>query len=410
MSRYGKDYFKGNYDEEKIQEYALRIMEALSGVDEDLLEKSSQRVIRNTVSKNGFFGNSNKRNGTGSSLWRFASTWAAVLGLMAVGAASWGGYQLMRTTGANESGVIDVCPQAIDSFEENNADRQEVAEGENVMPESMAVDEAVEDPHEREEPGMAGSASDRDSEAGHDSTEGDAMRENEEPDAEKTPCEYNKIMDVENKQENEAEAVDNSQDAANDSGGGNMAGNAEGAETDGLSEDISSCEKLNSIEYTEREARELEGIGGYIPDALPGGYEFYNAYSNQDLEEQNLTICWTRGMDAIILHLEITDRELRTVDVENRETYDERLYEIPYGETVPAEYREIFNNPVFSWEDLNLEIIKCRMSVVQDTGDTATPRGKFKVFYPGNALISFNGRGTAEEIWEMFCSIGDDNR
>ena len=46
------------------------------------------------------------------------------------------------------------------------------------------------------------------------------------------------------------------------------------------------------------------------------------------------------------------------------------------------------------------------MKSYDDQGDTDTPRGNFSVLYEGGVLIRFSGRGTAEEIWEMFCSMG----
>ncbi len=53
-----------------------------------------------------------------------------------------------------------------------------------------------------------------------------------------------------------------------------------------------------------------------------------------------------------------------------------------------------------------MEIVESRMKAYEDSGDTATPRGNFKVLYPDGVLVSFNGRGTAQEIWDMFCSMG----
>ena len=57
-------------------------------------------------------------------------------------------------------------------------------------------------------------------------------------------------------------------------------------------------------------------------------------------------------------------------------------------------------------KDFNLEIVKSRMKSYDDQGDTDTPRGNFSVLYEGGVLIRFSGRGTAEEIWEMFSSMG----
>ena len=112
-------------------------------------------------------------------------------------------------------------------------------------------------------------------------------------------------------------------------------------------------------------------------------------------------------MDYIMLSLRRTEEDVATVDIDKPETYDQRLYEIPFGETVPGEYREVFDDPVFAWEDLDLEIIRSRMLVFEDRGDTAVPRGNFRVLYPDGMLLGFNGRGTAEEIWEMLGFLGE---
>lgn len=165
------------------------------------------------------------------------------------------------------------------------------------------------------------------------------------------------------------------------------------------------CIKQNTVEYTEQEARRMERLGEYVPRTLPEGYGFERAYSDPDLGRENLTVSWSRGMDLILLHLEVAEGTVETVDIQKPETYDQRLYEIPYGETVPEEYRQAFWNPVFALDDFSLEIAESRMMIYEDSGDTDTPRGNFKVLYPDGVLASFNGRGTAQEIWEMFSSM-----
>ena len=65
-----------------------------------------------------------------------------------------------------------------------------------------------------------------------------------------------------------------------------------------------------------------------------------------------------------------------------------------------------YPNGYVAGKDFNLEIVKSRIKSYDDQGDTDTPRGNFSVLYEGGVLIRFNGRGTAEEIWEMFCSMG----
>ena len=199
---------------------------------------------------------------------------------------------------------------------------------------------------------------------------------------------------------------DNGSQAAAETNDSDDGADAEAAKEE-LNTDMDGCLPLQAQKLTEAEARGTEVLGSYVPTVLPKGYGFESASRNLDRQEENLTLCWSRGMDSILLGIEKPDSAPDTVDIARAETYDVRLYEIPYGETVPEEYREIFQDPVFAIEDLSLEIIRSRVASYQDRGDTATPRGNFRVLYPDGVLVRFNGRGTPEEIWEMFCSMGE---
>lgn len=160
---------------------------------------------------------------------------------------------------------------------------------------------------------------------------------------------------------------------------------------------------------TEAEAMEIAVLGEYVPVTIPAGYVWESArvYENEDTgEAEELSLTWLNGMDSINLFISVADASaVRLTDKEAKETYDVHLYEIPYGETVPEEYREVFNEPVFAEADFTLDIVEARMKVVSDQGDTDTPRGKFAVLYEDGVLVRFNGDGTAEEIWEMFQSM-----
>ena len=153
------------------------------------------------------------------------------------------------------------------------------------------------------------------------------------------------------------------------------------------------------------EARNQETLGVYLPEEITAVYLFESAWCNGDIEESNLTMVWSRGMDSIVWSVSIVEKPPETVDSGLPETYDLRLYTVPYSESVPAGRRESVDNPVFSREDLSMETVAARMIAYNDSGDTDTPRGNFSVLYPGNVLVSFNGRGNAEEIWEMFSSL-----
>lgn len=317
---------------------AVRLMEALSGVDEDLLERCGQDCRRQIH----------------RGLWQWnMRTAAAVLCLAVAGAVSWGGYQLSNLKmGSSSGGKAQMM--ATDSE----------GDGQEAVPEDM----------EPEEFGAAKEESALDDMADAGGT------------------------DMTGQREEAAGGVGKSQDVSTEEGAAEENGSS-GADSDG-------CLPLQSRKLTEAQSREEAVLGAYVPTVLPAGYAFEDAYCTVDDEEANLTVCWSRGMDTIMLHLRKTENPPGTVDVEQEESYDERLYEIPYGETVPEKYRESFDNPVFAAEDFSLEIVESRMKSYDDQGDTDTPRGNFGVLYPDNVLVRFSGRGTAVEIWEMFCSMG----
>ncbi len=174
----------------------------------------------------------------------------------------------------------------------------------------------------------------------------------------------------------------------------------------------------NRPKITMQEARAMERIGGYVPDKVPAGYTLESARGSAPANSYpEMSLYWSRGMDYISLHIteyyaaasmpkEISDRfQKRMVDPAKPETYDVTLYEIPYAETVPMEYYEVFHTPVFRESDFSLELVKARMKSVPDAGDTDTPRGNFAVLYDSGILVEFSGCGSAEDIWEMFSSI-----
>ncbi len=393
--------------DDKMREHALRIMEALSGVDEELLERCSRTGSygagqetgaeyeeRSTQEAGNRLSRAEDEPGTGHGkgsgqragspqeggrkrrsrslgrrpVWRFLGTWAAALLFAAVGIAGWQGYQLFGRVGS-DSGLGG------STMQDNGTEYMWTGMG---------------GPQEGQKSEVEGGISEEVPEAGA---------------ADGTEQEGHKAYGYEGADEEVAAPKDG--DVTKD----------ECWETDGLQEpesvnaalesDEEKCREMNARVYTEQEARSLEGLGIYVPDTLPEGYGFHRAYTNLDLERENLTVCWSRGTDYILLHLEVTEGAAETVETEKPETYDQRLYKVPYGETVPEEYRQVFMDPLFALDDLTLEIIESRMTVYEDAGDTDTPRGGFRVLYPEGVVVSFRGCGTAEEIQEMFCSMGE---
>lgn len=183
----------------------------------------------------------------------------------------------------------------------------------------------------------------------------------------------------------------------------------EGAgETHGAMWDCESVMVQNQKELSWEELRAVEVLGEYVPAVVPEGYLFESGYM---LDESEIHICWSKGMDTIMLTvMNYEDRQEvreRIVDISKPETYDVHLYEIPYADTVPEEYRAVFSNPIFRENDLTAEVVQTRMKSVADAGDTDTPRGNFAVLYESGVLVRFNGDGSPMRIWEMFESIGE---
>lgn len=338
---------------ESLQGEAMKIMEALTGVDEELLARCEEAGSLEAQAGERKRGWNKKRN---LYLWRLSSC-AALLCLFVIGAVAW-----------REMGKLST--------------------DENSMYMNMS--------------GSAGGISD----AGeHIESELEATSDNMPNMVFNEPCEYS-----------QAPAQN-----AGASGGANVSPTAASAEEEAALKDISgkesqvnkevgtdgveSCLMPQTKELTEAEARQMEAFGAYIPTKLPTGYVFSSA--SWDSEQGELSLTWHREWDLIIMSFEKVDGEApEIVDVTKSESYDERLYEIPYGMTVPEEYLKNFiGSPVFAKDDLSLEIVSSRvLSYSGDSGDDSTPGGRFSVLYDG-VLVSFNGRGTPEQIWEMFSSI-----
>ncbi len=158
---------------------------------------------------------------------------------------------------------------------------------------------------------------------------------------------------------------------------------------------------------TLEEAKAVDTLGGYIPSAIPTGYQLESARYRE--ADKRLFLSWLNGMDYITLQIRLPGETeiagIQLTDIAEAETYDVSLYEIPYGETVPPDIREQFLEPVFAAGSLSQAVVEARMKTVQDAGDTGTPRGNFDVLYDSGVLVCFNGKATAADVWAMFQSI-----
>lgn len=343
---------------ESLQGEAMKIMEALTGVDEELLARCEEAGSLEAQAGERKRGWNKKRN---LYLWRLSSC-AALLCLFVIGAVAW-----------REMGKL--------STNEN----------------SMYMD-------------MSGSAGGISDAGEHIESELEATSDNMPNMVFNEPCEYSQAPAQNAGASGGVNVSPTAASAAEEaalrdlSGKESQDGKEMEAKKDFTVESMEGCLAYPVDELTEAEARQVELFGGYIPTKLPAGYAFSTACWN--LEHSSMSLYWHRWMDDIMIYIRKLDGEApETVDVSKPEYYDERLYEIPYAMTVPEEYWKTFKSPVFAKDDLSLEIVSSRvLSYSGDSEDTSTPRGDFYVLYD-KVLVYFNGRGTPEQIWEMFSSI-----
>lgn len=341
-------------------EGALRILEAIGAADEELLERCSK--VPESGEGTGKVAELSRYGKRRKPLWKMGRAWAACLGFLAVGFISWNGLRLIAPKGTSDSA--------------GNASGGGMNQNQSLSAEDSAERAMYEESTE--------AFADTVGEAFSGETEG--YDEAEVSDDLGSDGTIDRGAQSESAQDLKTQEAQKESDTFVDSEVGGA----------------------NARTITEEEARGWTPLGAYIPQNLPKGYRMENAYI--DHEGQSVTMTWSRGMDYIMISVSsVEPGTVETVDITKPETYDERLYEIPYAETVPKEYRESVDNPVFDFSDMDfetgLELMNSRLISYNDSGDTGTPRGRFSILIEDEILLYFNGRGTPEEIWSMLYSM-----
>lgn len=171
-------------------------------------------------------------------------------------------------------------------------------------------------------------------------------------------------------------------------------------------------------EITQLEAAKLAVVGDYLPDSWPTRGSIGQISCNDTAGEESLTIRWSYGDNIDDFELSIVNmgdtQPMTVADVSKPESYDERLYKVSHGETVPDEYRQVYADAVFREEEFTKECVAARIvAYMDDTGDTVSFRGRFGVLYQTEdgtfVVVRFNGSGIVDEIWEMMESVDGQN-
>jgi hypothetical protein len=129
---------------------------------------------------------------------------------------------------------------------------------------------------------------------------------------------------------------------------------------------------LQVRELTPAEARLDPNFGAYYPAAEPDGLarEQISRLQNSDWSINSLSAFWNSGYDYLTWEIRsMSEYDTRKiVSSGERERYDLTLYSIPLAESVPEQYRETVENPIFHAEELTEEMVRVRC-VPGDSGE-----------------------------------------
>jgi hypothetical protein len=146
------------------------------------------------------------------------------------------------------------------------------------------------------------------------------------------------------------------------------------------------------------EARADADFGAYLPETPPEGFAFESATRFINQERNTLFINWTKGMGSISWRVSLLDDndKTRITSVTNTKNYDLALYPIPRADSVPADLREIVDNPIFLIDELTVDTVRARTYEISDSGDEPGPRMRFSVLY-GDILVELRVKGASPE-------------
>lgn len=130
----------------------------------------------------------------------------------------------------------------------------------------------------------------------------------------------------------------------------------------------------------EEALRATEILGAYLPTKLPAGYVYESGCGiDENHPEQGISLQWTDGVD--------------TLRISVREYMPEQSLNFQY--------------PIFAENEFTLEAVE--EHIKQLSGEMVSSQTHvihFAVLYDSGILVECYGGATAEDIWEMFASIG----
>lgn len=155
------------------------------------------------------------------------------------------------------------------------------------------------------------------------------------------------------------------------------------------------------------QARQEAAFAPYLPQEGPAGYgAFFGSLEYQEGNYDLLWVRWSRGYQDVEVEVRLPEGEETTyyqlVDPNKPETYDKRLYSIPWADSVPEEYRETVDHPMFRAEDMSREIVEARAHLKTEQGEPDAWVIDFAVLHPDGAVVEYRCEGlTVDQVWAM---------
>lgn len=156
-----------------------------------------------------------------------------------------------------------------------------------------------------------------------------------------------------------------------------------------------------SLESLEQ-AHEQLPWGNWLPKSAPAA----TAYSNGGIDSYALSICFLNQDYTKELRVSVQDytEEMSAwfADPEKPETYDLRLYEIPYAESIPEEYFYTTQNSLFRAEEVTRQILEARLIPSDEPGDEKQYYGNLSVLYQDGFVVEYSSVNVSpEELYQI---------
>jgi len=153
-------------------------------------------------------------------------------------------------------------------------------------------------------------------------------------------------------------------------------------------------------------------FGAYVSANAPSLFSFASSTKSTGQDGACLSVLWEEAADHSdgVINWKISRSAAhehdRIVHENEREKYDMALYSFPWDNSVPEEFREYFENPVFLAGELTPEMLKARAHLAENDR-IETPGGQmdFSVLYD-DVIVFVNAIGASpEQLYDMLTEL-----